>query len=146
MASELGANNAQGVKALEKVSQKLMEARAACRDELEQLVLMTATAVARQVIRQEVTTEPAVLLGIVRRALDEVSWDSTVELRVHPQTIELLRDLFDALEPGAKPNAVEWIPDPSVGVGGCLVRTPGCLIDGSLSTVLDDMFERMTHA
>ncbi len=146
MAKELSSTKADDARALAAATEALIKARAACRDEIEQLVLLVAMAVARQFIGQEVKSDPAVLRDIVQRALDVVAWDSKLEVRVHPEDLELLRDLFDSPECTVKQGEVEWMPDPEVGRGGFVVRTPGCLVDGTLDVVLRDMYERMTHA
>jgi len=146
VAAELNASSSESTNALAAVNESLLAARQSCRSELEQLILRVGVAVARQIIGAEVKSDPTVLAGMVKRALDVVAWDSKVEVLIHPADLEAISDHFDKLNPGAKPESIEWVPDQSVGRGGCLVRPPACLVDGGLDAVLDDMYERMIHA
>ena len=143
--NELGRGFKRSLATLSNAADALLEARGECVGEMEEAALVLAIAVARQVIQREVTSDPKVIRDIVRRAISHVEWDSSIEVRLHPEDIATVKEQIGQLESATMPDSIEWIPDVSVGRGGCAVSTPSRLVDGSLDTVLQDMYEALAH-
>jgi flagellar assembly protein FliH len=101
--------------------------------ELVDLVLKVAT----QVIHDEVTQRPELITFQVETALSRVKEDGMITVRVHPQMIDLVRQvsarLADALGPGAR---LHFEPDAAIAPGGCLVETPQQIVDARISSQL----------
>lgn len=93
-------------------------------------VLQLACDIARQVVRQELRSNPQALLPVVREALDMMSAESKpATVRLNPQDWERLQEPLKAAHPQPK---IEWLADASVKVGDCLVESAGAQVDGSL--------------
>lgn len=93
-------------------------------------LLQLATDIARQVVRQELRCNPQALLPVVSEALDMLGAETKPALvRLNPEDFKQLETHLRAALPNPK---VEWLADPSVAAGGCLVESQGAQIDGSL--------------
>lgn len=93
-------------------------------------LLQLASDIARQVVRQELRCNPQALQPVVSEALDMLGAETKPALvRLHPDDFKHLEAHLRAALPNPK---VEWLADPSVPAGGCLVESQGAQIDGSL--------------
>ena len=93
-------------------------------------LLQLATDVARQVVRQELRCNPQALQPVVAEALDMLGAETKPALvRLNPEDFKHLEVHLRTALPNPK---VEWLADPSVVEGGCLVESQGAQVDGSL--------------
>lgn len=93
-------------------------------------LLQLASDIARQVVRQELRCNPQALQPVVAEALDMLGAETKPALvRLNPDDFKNLEAHLRAALPNPK---VEWLADPSVPVGGCMVESQGAQIDGSL--------------
>lgn len=99
---------------------------------MAQGVLELACAIARQVLRQELSVNPNVLQPVIREALSVLAVDSKAAIvRLHPVDVEVLQE---ALETGFAGMALALVADASVKPGGCVVAASGTVVDGTLDT------------
>lgn len=115
---------------LEAATQQLDTSLAALQQRMAQDVLQLACALARQVVRHELQSNPQALLPVVTEALEMLVADGRPgTVRLHPddhaQVGTALRDNF-------ADKALQWLPDAAVAPGGCLVEAAGAVVDGSL--------------
>ncbi len=95
-----------------------------------QAVLELACELARQVLRHEISSNPNVLLPVVREALSLLFSDSkAVQIRLHPLDLDVLQDTLREEYPNL-PLTLQ--PDATLTRGGCLVESGGTVIDGRL--------------
>ncbi|MDH0901005.1 FliH/SctL family protein [Comamonas aquatica] len=93
-------------------------------------LLQLAVDIARQVVRQELRCNPQALQPVVAEALDMLGADTKpAVVRLNPEDFQQLQAHLRAALPNPK---VEWLSDPTVAKGGCLVESQGAQIDGSL--------------
>lgn len=98
--------------------------------QMAQGVLEIACEVARQIVRHELSVNPNALLPVVREALAALAADSkTASVRLHPKDLEVL-DAPLRQEFGSA--GVNWIADPSLKPGNCLVESAGTTVDGTI--------------
>lgn len=102
----------------------------AIQEEMAQTVLAMACDLARQVVRRELSIDPESVKPIVAEAVGQLIGDAqAVTVRLHP-------DDFAALEAGwstpPEPGSPRFVPDPAITPGGCLVETPGSVVDATL--------------
>lgn len=99
-------------------------------DEVEEELTQLALAVARQIIRRELTVNPAHVIAAVREALAELP-SSSREIRVllNPDDAQLVRE---ALSRPQGPASWEIVEDPVIEHGGCRVISPNTRVDASL--------------
>ena len=115
---------------LEAAAQQLDTSLAALQQRMAQEVLQLACSLARQVVRQELRSNPQALLPVLTEALEMLVADGRPgTVRLHPddhaQVGAALRENFAG-------KALQWLPDAAVAPGGCLVQAAGAVVDGSL--------------
>ncbi len=97
---------------------------------LAQHVLELACDIARQVVRQELHTNPKALEPVVREALDMLVTDGRpATVRLNPEDYAVVSD---ALRAEFADGSVQWVSDAAVAAGGCMVELAGTVIDGHL--------------
>ncbi|MCZ2103922.1 MAG: flagellar assembly protein FliH [Comamonadaceae bacterium] len=95
-------------------------------------LLTLACDIARQVVRQELQSQPRALLPVVREALATFVQDSRLAtVRLNPADWAALEPALRSEFDGAR---VHWLADASVTPGGCSVECAGAVVDGTLET------------
>lgn len=93
-------------------------------------VLAMACEVARQVLRRELATDPESLRPVIREALGLLAADArTAVVRLNPEDHDTFKSV-PSEELGGQ--ALKWVSDASVPVGGCLIEAAGAQVDGTL--------------
>lgn len=93
-------------------------------------VLDLSCELARQVLRQELSVNPNVLVPVIREALELLGVEHrSVLLRLHPTDLDVLQGLLAAEFSGMGLNLRS---DPALLPGGCVVESAGMVIDASL--------------
>ncbi|CAB5699305.1 flagellar assembly protein H [Delftia tsuruhatensis] len=96
-----------------------------------QELLELACDIARQVVRQELRSQPQALLPVVREALDMLAADArAATVRLNPADFSALDEALRA-EHGAR-TQVQWVSDASVAQGDVRVDAGGAQVDGGL--------------
>lgn len=96
-----------------------------------QELLHLACDIARQVVRQELRSQPQALLPVVREALDMLVDESRpATVRLNPADHAALADALQA-EHGAH-SRIQWVGDAAIAAGDVKVECGGTEIDGSL--------------
>lgn len=123
----------QGQEAAERLNAVVRAAQDSLHDAeqtIAQGVLDLACAIARQVIRHELTIDPTAVRHVIQEALDIVLIDGrAATVRLNPLDMNLLKEPLQTMFAGASMNLVA---DVSVAPGGCKVESAGAVIDGSL--------------
>jgi flagellar assembly protein FliH len=97
-----------------------------------QSVLDIALALARQVVRQELSVNPNVLQPVVREALGLLVADAKAAVvRMNPLDIEVFQDTL-ATEFSAV--SLTLVADTAIAPGGCVVSSAGTVVDGRLQS------------
>jgi flagellar biosynthesis/type III secretory pathway protein FliH len=96
--------------------------------------------VARKILEAELRAGPDALFALVRSAVKRAGESRRVAVRVAPEDAELLRSEAgkDALD-GLAAARVEWVADPSLQRGDCVVDTDFGQVDGRLTTRLAEL-------
>jgi flagellar assembly protein FliH len=114
---------------MQEVFQRLDASLGDMQQQMAQQVLDLACDIARQVVRQELSVNPNALEPVVREAVGMLVAEG------RPATVRLNPSDMDAMEQSLRDQAekpVQWLADPAVPPGGCLVESAGMVIDGSL--------------
>lgn len=107
-------------------SQQLQQSEQA----IAQGVLELACEVARQVLRQELSLNPNVLLPVVREALSLLLTDSkSAVVRMNPLDLEVLEE---PLRVEFSSLSLTLLADARVDRGGCLVESAGTVVDATV--------------
>jgi flagellar assembly protein FliH len=91
--------------------------------------------VARKVLEAELRSGPEALFALVRSAVRRAGESRRVAVRLAPEDAALLAsDAGRGAVDGVTAARIEWIPDPSLQPGDCLVETDFGQVDGRLGT------------
>ena len=123
----------QGQEAAARMEQIFADAQAqlvATEPVIAQGVLELACALARQVVRRELSVNADVLTPVVHEALAMLTADSKAAVvRLNPQDIERMEDGLQRSFPNL---GIAVQPDPQITPGGCLVESAGSVVDGTV--------------
>jgi flagellar assembly protein FliH len=99
---------------------------------VERALAELACAIARQVVRRELRTEPAHVIGAIREAVALLpSAARDVRVLLHPDDAALVRE---RLGDGGAGRAWTITEDPMLGRGGCRVVSENSVVDARLET------------
>jgi flagellar assembly protein FliH len=102
--------------------------------EVERELLTLAMALARQIVRRELKTEPTQIIGIIRDAIAALPVAAReVRVHLHPEDAAVVRQ---NLAPTESERAWTMIEDPVMARGGCQITTTTSRIDARLETRL----------
>lgn len=122
-------------------AQHLLSVVASARTQLERVeqdmasgVLDLACALAQQVLRHALTTQPEVLQSVVQEAVGMLMADSkTAVLRMHPQDVEVFAQQFEPQLHTLFPHlALQLVPDATLTRGGCVLDAAGTVVDATV--------------
>ncbi len=103
-------------------------------DQVEEELVTLAIAIVRQLVRREVKTDPAQIVGVVRDALSILPVASrNIRVVLHPDDAELLRQIYNVSQ-----SELGWkiVEDPVLARGGCKVLTDTSQVDATLESRL----------
>jgi flagellar assembly protein FliH len=102
--------------------------------EVERELLTLAMALARQIVRRELKTDPTQIIGIIRDAIAALPVAAReVRVHLHPEDAAVVRH---NLAPTESERAWTMIEDPVMARGGCQITTTTSRIDARLETRL----------
>lgn len=113
----------------------------------ENIAALSVT-IARHVVGCEISSNPAGIADLVRRALTEFPIDQAMRVRVNPHDLSLLALPLpqggDAIV--IAPNRdVRWMADSRIQPGGCVVEGRERIIDGRVDTALERLYRQLTR-
>jgi flagellar assembly protein FliH len=116
--------------------------------EVERELLTLAMALARQIVRRELKTDPTQIIGIIREAILALPVAARdVRVHLHPEDAAVVRQ---NLAPTENERAWGIIEDPVMARGGCQITTATSRIDARLETrlgaILSELLGTERHA
>ncbi len=109
-------------------------------DELINLIML----VARKVIIREINLDRTILVGVVHNALASLSGREEITVRINPEDYLLATSgRYELLHKELINDRLLLKPDPSVAAGFCLVDTDMGIIDASLDSQMDHIFQTL---
>jgi flagellar assembly protein FliH len=97
---------------------------------MAQGVLELSCELARQVLRQELSVNPNVLMPVIREALDLLGTEHrSAVVRMNPLDMDMLAGSLSSEFSGL---ALSLRSDPALQPGGCIVESAGMVVDASL--------------
>lgn len=98
----------------------------------------------RQLVRREIKTDPAHIVGVVREALAILPVSSrNIRVILHPEDAALIREVYELSE-----NELGWkvVEDPVLARGGCRVVTDTSQVDATLESRLATLIAPLLSA
>ena len=109
--------------------------------EVERELLTLAMALARQIVRRELKTDPTQIIGIIREAIAALPVATRdVRVHLHPEDATVVRQ---HLAPTENERAWTIIEDPVMARGGCQITTNTSRIDARLETRLGSILSEL---
>jgi flagellar assembly protein FliH len=93
-------------------------------------------AIARRVLRRELTVDPGAIEGLVRAALERLQSQESCRVRVHPDHVAAMRA---ALERAGMSAKVEVAADPAQEPGAAIFEMPSGNLDASMDSQLREI-------
>ena len=102
--------------------------------QIEEELLALALAVARQILRREIQTDPRHLIGLIRHAVRQLpATQTTIHIHLHPDDARVVRPVLHEDEAHAQWDIVD---DPAVARGDCEVTTDSSHIDAGIDALV----------
>jgi flagellar assembly protein FliH len=108
--------------------------RARALAEADNDIVQLSVAIARRILRRELTVDPDSLAGIVKAAIERIPAQEISRVRIHPDDAGCLQ----------KHTRMEVCPDPSLERGSIVVETARGNLDASISTQLAEIERGLT--
>lgn len=104
--------------------------------EVEEQLTLLALTVGKQMVRRELKTDPAQVIGVIRECVGRLPAAARdVRVKLHPQDAAVVRELL-ATTPGTE-RAWNIVEDPALTRGGCIVVSDSSQIDARLDARLN---------
>ncbi|MBL8173839.1 MAG: hypothetical protein JNK48_04170 [Bryobacterales bacterium] len=114
----------------------LASLRARLRREAEQDVIRLASAMARRILRRELSIDPEAIAGLLKTAFDRLDMREASRIRVRPED----RDAVCAhLSRIGSPQRIDVVADPSLERGALLLECSRGQLDASVETQLEEI-------
>jgi flagellar assembly protein FliH len=110
--------------------------RSRVRREAEADLVSLAIAIARRIIRRELSVDPEAIQGIVKAAIEKLQNRDISRVRVHPLHVSLVKKQLELAGAG---TGVELQPDGSLQPGDLVVETRRGDLDASIDTQLREI-------
>lgn len=107
--------------------------------------LMTLTmALAKSVIGHELKTHPEQILSALRLGVESLPIkEQSVSIRMHPDDVALVEQLYTSTQ--LNRNQWQLEADPSLNSGDCIISSQRSLVDLTLSSRIDAVFESLRN-
>lgn len=105
-------------------------------NEVEKQLTLLALTVGKQMVRRELKTDPAQVIGVIRECVGRLPAAARdVRVKLHPQDAAVVRELLTTT-PGTE-RAWNIVEDPALTRGGCIVVSDSSQIDARLDARLN---------
>jgi flagellar assembly protein FliH len=124
---------------LERLNRSLAEVaglRSRIRREAEADLVSLAMAIARRILRRELSVEPEAIQGLIKAALEKAQARDICKVRIHPDFAGAVRRHFEVT--GSAPGA-DIVGDPSLQPGDLIVETKRGDLDASVDVQLREI-------
>lgn len=123
---------------LESVVEAFLKERENFLKSMEPTILKLIKVIAQKVIQREINTNPEIILGVVKEALQRVVDSEKVLLKINPQDLEEVKKMMENWVSLLGPvSEFKIIGDDGISRGGCLVETSYGTIDGTIESKIE---------
>ncbi|HLM99510.1 MAG TPA: FliH/SctL family protein [Bryobacteraceae bacterium] len=125
---------------LSRTAKELAALRPRLREQAEEDLIRLAVAIARRVVRRELTVDPQTITGLVKAALEQLAAGETARLRVHPEHEAIVRGFLA----DAGRGSITVIADGALARGSAVFETARGDLDASAETQLAEIERGLT--
>ena len=127
----------QGKLEVSKTAVRLIEDSTTIGEQLAEHAAKLAFAITEQVVNKTVKLEPEIAIEIALKALKETVVGSSVSIISNPEDSKILEKNTKLLNKASSGSKIEFISDPDISRGGCIVRTDYGEVDSRISTLIE---------
>ena len=121
--------------------EELARLRPQLREQAERDLIRLAVAIARRILRRELTVDPEAIAGLVKAALDQLATEERVCVKVHPEHEAAVRA---CLANAGRSSAIEIATDPALERGSAIFETARGDLDASAEAQLAEIERGLT--
>ncbi|MBZ5591184.1 MAG: flagellar assembly protein FliH [Acidobacteriia bacterium] len=121
--------------------EELAALRPRLREQAERDVVRLAVAIARRVVRRELTIDPQAVAGLAKAALEQLAAEERIRVRVHPEDEAAVRS---SLAQTRRADAIEVTGDAALERGSAVFETGRGNLDASAETQLAEIERGLT--
>lgn len=126
---------------VEAILAALQQPLAAADEQVIDKLSSLAISVAKRLVRRELSTDRAEIVGVVREALAVLPVGlSNIRLHLHPEDAKLISEM---LVPAKGEAAWQIVEDPVITRGGCRISSPTSQVDATVQTRLATVINSM---
>ena len=126
---------------IQSMHQQFVTALAQMEKEVAQGVLQLALECTEKLLATQLLLDPMAILPVIKEALAELPAElNRVRIRLHPVDKEAVAHILEQDQPGTE---WQWIEDPQVERGGCMIETQSGRINSTLSSKLKGLKDRL---
>jgi len=130
--------SAERIATLDRMLQEMARPLDELDERVEEELVALATAVARQLIRREVKTDPAQIVGVIREGIKLLPVAAgNIRLELHPDDAALVRELLNLGE--GEERSWHIHEDPTLTRGGCRISNDTSRIDATLENRINQV-------
>lgn len=118
------------------MSKELLACGPVLRKQAEGDLVRLAIAIARRILHREIQVDHDALLGLTKAALGKIDHREIVQIRTHPESVELLQRV---LEQGRTQKRIEIAGDARLDRGALIIETSRGQLDASVETHLEEI-------
>jgi flagellar assembly protein FliH len=110
----------------------------------EKEIIELAIAIAENILRQKLDTEPELMKKITKSAIDQLSEKEEIRIIVNPALVNNLYDYVDELKEEIRGlKTVKITEDKTIPKDGVIVESPESRIDGRLATRMGEITKNL---
>ena len=119
-------------KSLSPLLEALRKPLAKLDEQVEKELVELALAIAQQIVRREIRTDPGQVVAVIRESIDILPVAAPrIKIRLNPDDLALAREAMPVAE---SEEGIQFIEDPTLTRGGCKVVTDTSLVDGTIES------------
>jgi type III secretion system HrpE/YscL family protein len=104
--------------------------------EAERDLLRLAITIAEKIIGHEIERNSTTLADIIANALRHTRQNEMLTVRIHPADLPLVEVQRERLNQMSRARFLDFVPDPRVSRGGCIIESESGTVDAQLATQL----------
>ncbi|MDF2557295.1 MAG: flagellar assembly protein FliH [Bacillales bacterium] len=123
-----------------KMMEQAYEQKRVIISEAEPFLLELSTAIARQIIKQELTDYPDKFVGLIKQHILRAKERECVSVCIHPDDYEFMQSQRAQLVAVVNGETeIKIIPDPTVSSKGCVIRTEYGSVDARIDIQIEEI-------
>ncbi|MCP4728231.1 MAG: hypothetical protein GY863_24540 [bacterium] len=106
--------------------------------ESEEAIVSLAFGFARNIVGQEIKTEPDIIINQVKKAIDHIIGEGRLVIRINPADIKIF-DRKEDFIPEEYLSEIEVHTDEAIKHGGCIVESNKGIVDATIESQISEM-------